>query len=220
MNVMLARQNHRIPHSTRSLSEDHPYHVVMTFLPGVPQPHWRSMAPILRRWMRAVSERYGCCINLSVAMRFHVHLIVETPRGSAPLGDVLRMLASKIALEVNRRWRLRGPVFRDRPFTRILGTLSELVRGIKYVAMNPVKAKSCARPEDWYGSSVRDVILGTPAASQWRFRGWMFRRLGFMDDPRAALADILEGRRLPVVARGGRQSKLPFLTGLPTLPGH
>lgn len=172
------------------------------------------MREILLRRMREVSDRYGCCINLAVAMHDHVHLIVETPRGTASLGDVMRTLTSKIALEVNRRWRRRGALFRDRYFSRVMKTLSELVRGIRYVAFNPVKAKYCKRPEDWGTSSVRDVMNGTLSDAIWRFRGWMYRALGFLDDPRAALAGILDGRRQPVVARGGRQARLPFVTGL------
>lgn len=212
--------SNRVPHTKRSLSDRTPYHVVMTFARSAPGPNWPRVREILFRWMREVSERYGCCINLAVTMTDHVHLIVETPRGTASLGQVMRTLASKVALEINRRWRLRGSVYRDRYFSRILGTLSELVRGIRYVAMNPVKAKRCLRPEDWEGSSVRDVIQRTSPSSPWRFRGWMFRALGFLDDPRTALQDILEGRRQPVVARGGRQQRLPFQRGLrPVRPG-
>lgn len=91
MNRMPPRRHNRIPHTTRPLSVDHPYHVVMTFMPHGPKPHWPIMGLIMRRWMRMVSVRYGCVINFSVAMPDHVHLIVETPRGSAPLGNVLRM---------------------------------------------------------------------------------------------------------------------------------
>lgn len=211
---MAARHLDRIPHTARPLSDRHPYHVVLTFAGGGPKPHWPGVREILFRWIRKVSERYGCCINLAVVMSDHAHLIVETPRGSAPLGDVMRTLTSKVALEINRRWRLRGPRYRDRFFSRVLRTLSELVRGIRYVSNNPVKANYCRRPEDWPASTVGDVIKGTSSDTLWRFRGWMYRQLGFLDDPRRALLDILEGRRQPVVARGGRQARLPFKTGL------
>lgn len=189
----------------------------MTFTPGGPQPHWKSVRDILFRWMARTASRYGCAINMAVAMPLHVHLVVETPRGTAGLGQVLRFLSSKIALEVNRRWNRRGPLLRDRYFSRVMRTLSELVRGLRYVAMNPVKARRCARPEDWTASSVRDQLLKDSTAGPWTFRGWMYHRLGLLADPAGALRKVLDGTLEPVVARGGRQLRLPLVRGLPTI---
>ena len=204
----------RVPHRTRETSNRVPMHVIQTFRPEVPQPHWRKVQPIVRRCLRVTQERYGITVAHAALMPGHAHLVIEVPADARPLGDAMRFLSSKIALELKETFGTRGPIYQDRYWSRVLGSLSEAVRVIRYVALNPVKARLCRQPADWAGSSVRDYLDGTLATSPWRFRGWMFRTLGFFDDPRRALLAILNGERRPVVARGGRQQKLPFEKGL------
>lgn len=183
----------RLPHVRRSMSERHPHHVVLTLRPGVPSPRCGSVHQILLHWIREVQRRYGVAISLACSMHDHVHLLVETPRGAANLGETMRFFSSKLALAINNRWSRRGPVLRDRYFSRPLRTLSELVRAVRYVAMNPVKARLARRPEDDPAPAVHDYLSGNLPASPWRTRGWMYQKLGFLDDPRQALRDILDG---------------------------
>lgn len=150
-------------------------------------------------------------------MRNHVHLVVETRPGGANLGEALRLLTSKLALAINRSIGRKGPVYRDRYFSRPLRSLSELIVAIRYVALNPVKAKIVVRAELYPSSAVHDYMGDTLAKSPWRTRGWMYQKLGFLEDPRTALREILEGRRRPVVHQGGHQLRLPFGKGLPKI---
>lgn len=146
-------------------------------------------------------------------MPLHAHLVVETPRGARTVGEAMRFLCSKVALEVNRKFRLRGPLFSERFWSRIIGTMSDAVRTIRYIAENPVKAKRVAHAADWQASSIRDFLHGDEIGP-WRFHGFYFAKLGFLDDPARSLRDILSGARRPVIARGGRQLVLPFARGL------
>lgn len=194
----------RLPHARRDMSSRHPHHVVLTFRAGAPEPRWRGVHRILVQQIRLVRERLDAAVSIACSMRDHVHLIVETRPGGANLGEALRFLNGKLALAINRVFGRRGPIYRDRYFSRPLKSLSELIRAIRYVALNPVKAKMVSRPEQHSSSAVRDYMVGLPADSPWHPRGWMFRKLGFHDDPRR-----------PVVPRGGRQQRLPLAKGLP-----
>lgn len=167
----------------------------------------------MRRWIGEVQRRYGTAIGIQVAMPGHAHLLVETPPGSRSVSEVMRFLCSKIALEVNGAFGLRGSLFQERFWSRVIGTMSDLVRTIRYVAENPVKAGRARHAADWMASSIRDLTCGG-AVDLWRFRGFMFVKLGFLEDPAGSLRDILSGLRRPVVARGGRQLRLPFVRGL------
>lgn len=197
------------------MSPRHPHHVVLTFRPGVPNPTWRGVHRLLLGLIRDVQERFGASVSLACSMWDHIHLLVETPPGSSSLGDVMRYFKSKLALDINRRFRRRGPVHRDRYFSRPLKSLSELVGVIRYVAMNPVKAGLVSEASRYEFSSVGDYLHRYLPASPWRTRGWMYKHLGFLDDPRAALMRILDGTTRPVHHTGARQLRLPFEKGLP-----
>lgn len=203
------------PHVKRELSDHKPYHVVLKFRRGRPQPHFRRVQQIMRHWIAEVQRRYGTAIGIQVAMPGHAHLVVETPRGSRTVSDAMRFLCSKIALAVNRKFSVRGPLFEERFWSRILGSMSDLVRTVRYIAENPLRARLVRDPSEWLASSVRDFLHGG-AHGLWRFRGYFFARLGFLDNPSGALRDILSGARRAIVARGGRQLRLPFTRGLPT----
>lgn len=168
----------------------------------------------MRRWIAEVQRRYGVSIGIQVAMPGHAHLVVETPRGSRTVSEAMRFLSSKIALDINRTFRLRGPVFVERFWSRVVSSMSDLLRTVRYIAENPVKAGYVDRPADWLASSIRDFLHG-PCMGLWRFRGYMFATLGFLEDPVKSLRDILSGEIRPVTARGGRQQRLPFVKGLP-----
>lgn len=187
----------------------------MTFRAGVPAPNWRGVHRLFKQQVRQVRERFGATVSVASSMEDHVHLIIQTSSGRANLGETMRFLASRLALSINRAFGRKGSVYRDRYFSRPLRSVSELIRAIRYVAMNPVAARLSARPEAYPYSSVPDYLVKNPDDSPWAACGWMFRLLGFGGDPARALRDILEGRRSPVVARGSRQQRLPFAKGLP-----
>lgn len=192
-----------------------PHHVVLTVRDGVPALHRREVRLLFGRVQRAVLARYpGVSFAAAVLMPDHVHLILQSGSASTQISRAIQYLASNLALGINRIFRRRGTVFRDRFFSRILGTVSELVRALRYAGMNPVKAGLCRRPEDWRGSSIA-ACLARPASDRWSFRGWMYRLLGFHEDVRESLRRILSGLTSPRVPGRSRQNRLPFARGLP-----
>jgi REP element-mobilizing transposase RayT len=130
----------------------------------------------MRRWIAEVQHRYGTSIGIQVSMPGHVHLVVETPRGSRALSETLKFVCSKIALEVNRAFGLSGPLFEERFWSRVVSSMSDLVRTIRYIAENPVKARLVTRAADWLASSIRDFHHGD-ARGLWTFRGYFFAKL-------------------------------------------
>ena len=157
----------RLPHISRAVTKRHPYHVVMTLVRGAPESHRRVVREIFTHWVGATSERYAMAFNLTTLMPDHIHLVVETPRDERDLSNALRFLCSKVALAVNRAFDRKGALFRDRFFSRILKTPSELIHALRYVAFNPVRARLCLRPEHWLAGGVRDYVAGRPLPRPW-----------------------------------------------------
>lgn len=204
-----------LPHVVRPLSRRDPHHVVLTARRDVPPLHRREIRDLWRKLQTEAGERYpGVSFSAGCLMPSHLHLVVQATGSGATISRAIQFLASKFALGINRIARRRGQVFQDRFFSRVVSTVSDLVRVIRYVGQNPVRAGLVRRPEDWVASSVPDCLDRSRTPSHWSFRGWMYRVLGFFDDPQAALVRILNGETRARSPGRSRQNRLPFGRGL------
>jgi len=109
----------------------------------------------LRELARATAKSGWTCVAFCL-MGTHYHLILDVARGALPKG--MHALNFRYAAAFNRRHAMRGHVLGTRYNAfRILGEASLLSR-FKYVALNPVEAGLCARPEDWPWSSYAGTV--------------------------------------------------------------
>lgn len=91
--------------------------------------------------------RFRWLLTAFVLMRNHFHLILETPE-SLTLSDGVKWLNQKYAEYFNRRYRRTGTLFEGRFKSHLIEKETYLTRAIRYVVLNPVRAKMVARPED------------------------------------------------------------------------
>ena len=115
-----------------------------------------------------VTRRYRWISLAYCLMSNHCHLVIETPERTLGLG--MRQLASRHAQAFNRRHGTHGHVFQGRYGSELVDTDVYLAQLLRYVALNPVSAGLCARPEDWRWSSHPYVIGGNPEAASSRAR--------------------------------------------------
>src|SRR5688500_2762068 len=97
-------------------------------------------------------------------MTNHFHLLVETPDESLPVG--MQRLNLCYAQSFNNRYRTTGHVFEAPYKSRHVTRQSHALMTIRYIALNPVEAGLCRRPEEWAWSSYR-VMLGLRRAPDW-----------------------------------------------------
>lgn len=106
--------------------------------------------------LAAVVERFGWRCLAYCLMRNHVHLLIETPHANLARG--MQTLHGRYAQGFNQRYRQTGHLFEGRyGSVRIEGD-GQLWMAARYIAMNPVDAGVCARPEDYEWSSYRAVV--------------------------------------------------------------
>ena len=97
----------------------------------------------------------------------HVHLLLETPWPN--LGEGIQRLHGRYAAVFNRRHRRSGHLFQGRyGATRISGD-PQFLAAAAYLALNPVAAGLCRRPEDWRWSSHAELLVG-------KAPGWLASR--------------------------------------------
>jgi putative transposase len=147
-------------------------------------------------------------------MTTHYHLVVETPEQTLSRG--MHGLNRRYAQWFNERHDLEGHVFQA-PFGSVLIHDDEHFKTVaRYVALNPVPAGVCERPEDWEWSSYAATIGLAPIPFFLTVDGLLGL---FSDDPghaRRAYEDfVLDGPKQP---RGDPMSDVQR-SSLQTRPG-
>jgi REP-associated tyrosine transposase len=105
--------------------------------------------------------RYGWHCHAYVLMTTHYHLLITTPEPNLSCG--MQWLNGLYGALFNERHAVHGHVFGARFVSVHVTSDAHLVRLVAYIAMNPVGAGLCARPEDWTFSSYRALIGRRPA---------------------------------------------------------
>jgi putative transposase len=99
---------------------------------------------------RARWKLHGYC-----HMSNHVHLLIQTPEPTLPLG--MQFLASQYVQEFNLRHGRRGALVQGRYKAGLVETSEHYLSCLQYFALNPVTAGLCDRPEDWPWSSYSGI---------------------------------------------------------------
>lgn len=110
---------------------------------------------------RAV-KRFGWSVTAWVLMTNHFHLVVQTPEANLSRG--MHWLNGVYAGWFNRRHRRSGHLFEGR--FHAFEKESYFLELLRYVVLNPVRAKMVARPEDYHWSSYRSTA-GSETAEAW-----------------------------------------------------
>jgi putative transposase len=109
-------------------------------------------------------RRYGWLISAWVLMSNHFHLVVETP--TPTLSDGMQWLLASYSQWFNKRHKRSGHLFGDRFHSFLIDRESYLTQVVRYVVLNPVKARMVERPELYRWSSYR-ATAGLEAPPEW-----------------------------------------------------
>ncbi len=83
----------------------------------------------------------------------HVH-VLATPLGRHSLSEILQVWKSFTARKANEILARSGTFWAPEYFDRAIRDEAHYANAAAYIAMNPVKAGLCGRPEDWRFSSA------------------------------------------------------------------
>lgn len=108
------------------------------------------------------TRKAGVAVWAYCLMPNHVHLILR-PTRATDLGHAVGEAHRRYTNFINARGRWTGHLFQSRFASVVLDDL-HLIRAVRYVSLNPVRARLVARPEDWKWSSVRAHLKGVDDA--------------------------------------------------------
>jgi REP element-mobilizing transposase RayT len=101
---------------------------------------------------RVVRRHAWSCLSYCL-LDNHYHLLVGADR--LTLGDGMRTLNGRYAEHVNRRRRRTGHVWEGRFHSVPVYRHAHVLEAMRYLALNPVRASLCPKPEQWTWSAHR-----------------------------------------------------------------
>ena len=113
---------------------------------------------LYRDWLAEACRRYGVAVWAYCQMPNHVHLIL-TPSDAQGLALALSRAHRLYSGFVNARARRTGHVFQGR-YGSVAMDEAHLLAAVRYVALNPVRARLVAQAPDWPHASVAAHLAG------------------------------------------------------------
>jgi putative transposase len=104
------------------------------------------------------TERWEVQVWAYCLMPNHVHLILN-PATADGLGRAVGEAHRRYTNYINARGRWTGHLFQSR-FASVAMDEAHLMAAVRYVSLNPVRARLAARAEDWKWSSARAHLAG------------------------------------------------------------
>lgn len=108
--------------------------------------------------------RFGWSLTAYVLMTNHFHLTIQTPEPNLSRG--MQWLNGVYVNWFNRRYKRSGHLFQGRFDAKLIEKENYFGNVLRYVVLNPVRAKIVSRPEDYRWSSYR-ATAGLEAAPAW-----------------------------------------------------
>jgi len=118
-------------------------------------------------------------------MNNHVHLLVRET--GVEIGHIVRRVLSSFVFWYNGKYERVGHLFQDRFKSEPINSDAHLLRCVRYILQNPVKAKTCATVWDFPWSNAQLFLEEKPS----------FAEVGMIQEmlqPRAALIEFMEER--------------------------
>jgi putative transposase len=106
--------------------------------------------------LRTVRQRYPFSLYAYVLMSNHFHLLLEVHR--FPTARILQSLLTGYARRFNKIHHRRGHLFEGRYKAIMCDRDSYLLELVRYIHLNPVRAKVVKRPGDWQWSGHKEYL--------------------------------------------------------------
>jgi len=141
--------------------------------------------------MQEALDQCACDLHAYVLMTNHVHLLA-TPHLPGELSELVQRIGRKFARLINLRWQRTGTLFEGRFRSSLVDSETYLLTCMRYVELNPVRARMVAHPSHYFWSSYRENATGHPRAPLVPHD--LYRRLGTTDEARGrAYRALVEG---------------------------
>lgn len=120
------------------------------------------------------TESLGATVHAFCWMPNHIHMAIRI--GDVPLGRLMQWIASRYAFHVNRQRDATGHLFERRYRALLVDVEAYALQLIRYIHLNPVKARLVADPAEFPWSSHRYYLAG--GGPSWLSTDWILAMFG------------------------------------------
>jgi putative transposase len=110
-------------------------------------------------WLREAALEYGVALHAYVLMTNHVHLLAS-PGDAAGLSRMMQSLGRRYVRAVNSRYGRTGTLWEGRYRAAPIEADSHLLACMRYIELNPVRARLVRKPANYPWSSHRANAAG------------------------------------------------------------
>jgi REP element-mobilizing transposase RayT len=129
------------------------YHVTARGNSKEPIYHDAVERQMFLRLLERTARKHRWVVLTYCLMTNHYHLLLRTPFGVLSRG--FDELNGGFARVVNLRQGRSNHLFGRRFSSDLIESDAHMLEAVRYIVLNPVRAKICERPEDWPWSSYR-----------------------------------------------------------------
>lgn len=101
-------------------------------------------------------KRFGHRIHCYCWMKNHVHLVIQI--ANTPLSKIIQNISFRYTLYINNKYSRKGHLFQGRYKAILVDPQSYLLQLVRYINLNPVRAKIVNKPEEYRWSSYRAYL--------------------------------------------------------------
>jgi putative transposase len=112
-----------------------------------------------REWLHVASVANGCAIHAYVLMSNHVHMLV-TPSNEDSLPKTMQSLGRRYVRHINWAYGRSGTMWEGRYRAAMIDPDTCLLACMRYIELNPVRAKLVKEPREYQWSSYRANVFG------------------------------------------------------------
>ena len=145
-----------MPRRPRVFLEGGMYHVYNRLARGARFFEEEAEAQALVDLLREVKRRDGLLVYAWCVLPTHYHVLIRTT--SRPLWRSLVTVQVRYSKSVNRRHRVRGPVWQSRYKAKLVEDQRYFDQLVVYVHLNPVAAGLVSDPGEWPWSGHREIV--------------------------------------------------------------
>lgn len=152
-----------MPRKKRFYQPDVPVHVFQRGLNREPVFFQDEDYLAYLRFLKSSADALGCSVHAYVLMTNHVHFLV-TPKTADAIGLLFQDIGRQFVPYINKTYRRRGSLWEGRHKGNILESESYLLICMRYIEMNPVRARIVEHPAQYRWSSYAANALGVDNA--------------------------------------------------------
>jgi putative transposase len=111
------------------------------------------------RCLEQAAETTGCLVHAYALMTNHIHLLV-TPAAVDSVGRLFQSLGRQYVTHVNKTYQRRGTLWEGRYKGNVVQSDRYLFTCMRYIELNPVRARMVSKPGEYRWSSYSANALG------------------------------------------------------------